>query len=76
MPTLREELDKLNRPRTGTLRDQINDLRGMAATLPALKAMIEFIDAADETLAAIDDDYVGNGHMARRTRALLDQQIE
>jgi hypothetical protein len=73
MPTLREELDKLNRPRTGTLRDQINDLRGMAETLPTLKAMIEFIDAAD---ARLHYHAIHECRHCRDTRALLDQQIE
>jgi hypothetical protein len=47
----------------------------MAETLPMLKAMIEFIDAADEAMkdCATFNNCPGD---VKRALALLDQQIE
>jgi hypothetical protein len=57
MPTLREELEPLRRLVKG-------------GDYAVLKAMIEFIDAADRELKTLDNV------IARRVLALLDQQVE
>jgi hypothetical protein len=68
MPTLREELEPLRRLVKG-------------GNYGALKAMIEFIDAADKALRYVSENIDCEpewevAKIAEKARALLDQQIE